>query len=237
MSGEDVPAVTEPFASNAGFNVGEVFGGGVGTRTAVDGHFALAVLIGTISSLNLPAACAAAVRCCERTANSSCSLRLKSATCWRRFRRSRPCPYRRRAFSHKAPGCGSGLKPIIGTRVMLSTPRAHEHVAGAHRDRAGGDMDRRHRRAAKAVDGGAADRFRQSRHQADEAGDVKALLALGEGAAHEHILDVLGVDAGPGDEAGDHLRGEVVRPDRNEFALFRQGERRARIARNDGAKS
>ena len=88
---------------------------------------------------------------------------------------------------------GIGLKPPIGTRVIDSTPGADEGLAGIELDRAGRHVDRLHRGAAEAVDGGARRaRDRQMREQRDQARDVHALLALGEGAADDHVLDVLG---------------------------------------------
>ena len=59
-----------------------------------------------------------------------------------------------------------------------------EGFARVHLDGASGTVDRLHGRAAKAVQGCASDRDRQASHQADKAGNIEALLAFGERAAH-----------------------------------------------------
>ncbi len=74
-------------------------------------------------------------------------------------------------------------------------------------------MDRLHRRAAEAIDRGAGDRERQIGQEADQARDVEALLALGEGAADDQVLDGFGICRGPVHERADHLRGKFVGSD------------------------
>src|SRR6185437_13576923 len=77
VSGDDVPAVTVPSASKAGANPAS-------TSTVVSGRMQpsspttlpSASLIGTISSLNLPAARAAAAFWCDAAASFSCSARV-----------------------------------------------------------------------------------------------------------------------------------------------------------------
>ncbi len=83
------------------------------------------------------------------------------------------------------------MKPPIGTRLMLSTPAQMKASPAFGGDGAGGDVDGGHRGAAEAVDGGARDGKRQAGEQADQPRDVKALLALGEGAAEDQVLDIL----------------------------------------------
>src|SRR5208283_1631660 len=72
---------------------------------------------------------------------------------------------------------------------------ANEDLTRAKRDLAGGDVDRLHGRSAEPVDGDTGDRQRQISQQANQTGDVEALLALGKGAADDYVLDVLRVDA------------------------------------------
>ena len=126
----------------------------------------------------------------------------------------------------------------IGQRVIAAhrhaahrlDPGADERLARADLDLAHGDMDGRHGRSAEAVHRHAADRERQVRQQADEARDVHPLLALGKGAAQDDVLDLRGIDAGPVDQATNHLRGQVIGTNPCERALASLGEGRAGIA-------
>ena len=111
-------------------------------------------------------------------------------------------------------------------------PGADEGFAGAHGDRAGRHVHRLHRRAAEPVDGRGRGALRQPGQEADQARDVQALLALGEGAADDHVLDRLRVDPRALDQRGDDLGRELVRPDAGEAALVGRLERRAGIARD-----
>ena len=67
---------------------------------------------------------------------------------------------------------------------------------------------------------------------ADQPRDVEALLALGQGAAQDHILDVAGVDLGALDQRRHHLRRDIVGPHLHERALLGEVEGRAGIARD-----
>ena len=79
-------------------------------------------------------------------------------------------------------------------------PGADEGFAGAHGDRAGRHVHGLHRRAAEPVDGRGRGALRQPGQEADQARDVQSLLALGEGAADDHVLDRLRVDPGALDQ-------------------------------------
>jgi hypothetical protein len=65
------------------------------------------------------------------------------------------------------------------------------------------------------------------RQQRDQPRHVHSLLALGECAADDHVLDVLGRHAGARDQRLDHLRRQIVGPHLGERALVREVERRA----------
>src|SRR5262249_3349942 len=77
------------------------------------------------------------------------------------------------------------------------------------------------------------DALGQLRQHADEAADIETLLALGDGAADDEILDVGGIDAGALDEAAHHRRGQLVRPHPRQRALLGEVKRRSRIAGDD----
>ena len=95
-------------------------------------------------------------------------------------------------------------------------------------------MDRLHRGAAEAVDGGAGHRERQRAGQhSDEARDVEPLLALGKRAADDEVLHVVGVESGAFDHTSHDLGGEVVGAELHERALAREGERRAAVGGDD----
>jgi hypothetical protein len=68
---------------------------------------------------------------------------------------------------------------------MLSTPAQMKASPAPSCDGAGGHVDRLHRGAAEAVDRVPATDSGRSGQEADQAGDVEALLALGEGAAED----------------------------------------------------
>ena len=108
---------------------------------------------------------------------------------------------------------------MIGTRVIDSTPAQTNTSPASMLDRARRHVDRLHRRAAEAVDRRGGDALRQAGEKADQAGDVQPLLALGEGAADDQVLDRLRVDAGALDQRGDHLRRQIVGPDAGEAPL------------------
>src|SRR5882724_5635419 len=73
------------------------------------------------------------------------------------------------------------------------------------------------------------------REEARESGDVEPLLALRNGAADEHVLDVFGLDAAALDKAGDDRGEELVRADPRQRALLGEMERRAGISGDDDA--
>ncbi len=113
----------------------------------------------------------------------------------------------------------SALASTNGARVMLSTPPAIISDRLAALDRARGDADRVEARSAQAVDGRAGDLDRQSGEQQRHAGDVAVVLAGLVGAAVEHVVDRLPVDAGIAlHQRLDGQRGEVVGADGRERA-------------------
>ena len=112
-------------------------------------------------------------------------------------------------------------------------PGADEGVARVHPHRARRHVHRLHRRSAEAVDGRARHRDRQrSGQQCDEARDVESLLALGECAADDQVLDIVGIEPGALDHAAYHLRSEIVGAELHERALAREGERRTAVCRD-----
>ncbi len=62
------------------------------------------------------------------------------------------------------------------------------------------------------------------REEARETGDVEPLLALGHGAADEDVLDILRLDPGARDEAGDHGGEQLVRTDARQGAFLGEVE-------------
>ncbi len=107
---------------------------------------------------------------------------------------------------------------------------AEEGLAGAELDGARGDVDRLHRRAAEAVHRRPGDVERQVGEEADQAGDVEPLLALGEGAADDEVFEVADRNAGALDQPADDGGGKVVGPHPGERALAGEMEGRADIA-------
>ena len=84
--------------------------------------------------------------------------------------------------------------------IATSTPSMHH--------RARGDRDRLQAGGALPVDGGAGDRDRKAGADRALAGDVHHHGALLHGAAHHHVLDLAGRDAGALDRFGDHMAGQ-----------------------------
>ena len=127
--------------------------------------------------------------------------------------------------------CGSSMQAIHMAAGAIKLDAGHAFVcAGVELDCARGHVDRLHRGAAEAVDRGPRRGDRQVRQKRDQARHVHALLAFREGAADDHVLDVLGRHAGARDQGLDHLRRQIVGPDLGERALLREMERRAREA-------
>jgi hypothetical protein len=107
-------------------------------------------------------------------------------------------------------------------------PRRDERVALAGADRVRGHADRLEARRAVAVHGRGGRRVGKAREQADHAGDVVRLLALGEPAAADQVLDVLGVERGVAVEQGvDDERAQVVGADPGQGALEGAADRGA----------
>jgi hypothetical protein len=77
---------------------------------------------------------------------------------------------------------------------MLSTPPASINAILAGFDRARGDADGVHARAAQAVDGGARHVLRQTCQQQRHARDVAVVFAGLVGAAVDHVVDGAPVD-------------------------------------------
>ena len=84
------------------------------------------------------------------------------------------------------------MVPVIGIIDIDSTPPADADVNLAGGDAVGDDRDGLHARRAEAVDGHGRDFDRKAGAHRDQAGDVHALLGLGEGAAEDHVLDLCG---------------------------------------------
>ena len=128
-----------------------------------------------------------------------------------------------------------GLKPPIGTRLMLSTP-AQMKASPAPSATAPAAMwtdcmeepQKRLTVAPPTPSGSFAS-------NPTRRGGVEALFALGEGAAEEQVLDVVRVHAAALHEGLDHLGGEVVGADAGERAPAGRLEGRSGIARDDGA--
>ena len=121
-------------------------------------------------------------------------------------------------------GVGRRVKAAHGHAAHGFDAGADERLAGIHADRTGSDVDRLHRRAAEAVDGGAGDRDRQVRDERHDAAQVEALLALGEGAADDQVLDLGGIDAGLIDQPVHDLGREIVRALLHQRALVGEME-------------
>ena len=133
-----------------------------------------------------------------------------------------------------APGCGSGLKPPIGMRVIDSTPAQTKSLAGAHLDGAGRHVDRLHRRAAEAVHRRAADRLAAgSARKPMMRATLKPCSPSGKAQPTIRSSMSCGVDAGALDEGAHHLRGDVVGPDAGELALLGGRERRPGVTGDD----
>src|SRR5689334_14102088 len=71
------------------------------------------------------------------------------------------------------------------------------------------------------------------REESDDAADIEPLLALGNGAAHDHVLDLLGIDLAALDQRGDDLRCQLVGAHPRQRALLGEMEGRAQIAGDD----
>src|SRR5260221_1755490 len=112
-------------------------------------------------------------------------------------------------------------------------PGADEGLAGIELDCARRHVDGLHRGTAEAVDRGGGDGDRQMREEARETGDVEPLLALGHGAADEDVLDILRLDPGARDEAGDHGGEQLVRTNACQGTFLGEVEGRAGIADDD----
>ena len=121
VSGEAVPAVTVPSWRNAGFRpASPSVVVSARMQPSCDTRLPPAST-GTISASSLPLAWASAAFCWLRTAKASWSARV----IWcRRATFSAVSPMEMYAAGKRSarPGLGIGLKPIIGTRDMLSTP-------------------------------------------------------------------------------------------------------------------
>jgi hypothetical protein len=88
-----------------------------------------------------------------------------------------------------------------------------EGVALAGLDRVESHPDGLQRRRTVAVDGGAGQEV-VAELDGDHAGHVEALLAAGQAAAQDQVVDLVGVERLDFVECGaHHLRGQVVRPD------------------------
>ena len=125
---ELLPAVTEPFALNAGRNLPSPSTvdarGPSSTAKVMSCHeppLNTRVFMGTISSRNRPASIAASARDWERTANASCSSRLTS-NCSATFSAVIPMGVYTSGRSAINPGLGAGFSPPMAIRVIDSTP-------------------------------------------------------------------------------------------------------------------
>src|SRR6185437_8296038 len=160
---------------------------------------------GTISSAKNPAACAFAARCCERSANASCSLR---AT-WNSSATFSPV-----SAMESTPYCAfkSGLMKRQPS-VVSKTSAWRENAASAlpMTDRARGVAHRIEPRRAQPVDGDAGNRRRQAGKQQRHAGDVAVVLAGLIGAAEKDLVEPRPVGLGVArDQRPDGNGGEVI---------------------------
>ena len=123
---------------------------------------------------------------------------------------------------------------FICTRLMDSSPPATATGTPCCCDAAGGERDRLQARGAEAVDGLRRRRHRQAGADGALAGDVAAGGAFGVGAAHHHVLDVAGLDAGALDGVGDHVAAHVGAVGEVEGAAHGSADRRAGGGDDDG---
>jgi hypothetical protein len=93
-------------------------------------------------------------------------------------------------------GIRGDLVPAHGKHRHAFQASSENHFGVAEIYPVGSESDALQARRTIAVDRHARRRLRQARHEADEAGDVHALLGLRHGAAENHVFDVFGFDAG-----------------------------------------
>ena len=123
VSGEEVPAVTEPEASNAGFNPARVSASVPGRMQPSSDTKPASVSIPTISSAKLPASRAPLARAWLATAKASCVTRsIPYFTA--RFSAVIPIEVKASGATSDMRGFGIGLNPVIGIRVIDSIPPA-----------------------------------------------------------------------------------------------------------------
>ena len=209
LSGEELPAVTDPVLDERRLELGELLQRGVGAG----------------SSRRARARCRAPARPSRRRSPTP-TRRRRAGGCAARTRpgpraRSRRC---RRASRRSAPSeivhcsgmsgltirhpsvveyscswpCGnarSGLSITHGARLIDSTPPTRTTRGVPDLDRAAGLHRRIEARAAQAVDRRAGDRRRETRQQHRHPSDVAVVLAGGVGVAEQHVVDQLGVAA------------------------------------------
>jgi hypothetical protein len=114
---------------------------------------------------------------------------------------------------------------VMAKTVLGGELRSKTHRHPRHRFNAGGDhdvhraghhglgrkMQRLLRRAALAVDRGGGNAFRELRSHHGVARDVVGLLAGLHHAAHDHVLDLGGIDLGAVDQRIQHGSGKIGR--------------------------
>ena len=110
-------------------------------------------------------------------------------------------------------GAGQGVRAALGEPGNRLHAGGDERVAFAGLDRMEGHPDGLQRRRTVAVDGGARQEV-VAQLDGDDAGHVEALLASGQAAAQDQVVDLVGVQLGYLVQRGAHHLGrQVVGPD------------------------
>src|SRR5688572_13590772 len=104
------------------------------------------------------------------------------------------------------------VEAALGNARHAFDAAGDEGLAGADGDLAGGVVDGGHGGTAEAVHGYAAEFGGEAGQQADETGNVRALLGFRIGDAENDVFQRLRVDAGAFDQTLDGDGCEVVRP-------------------------
>ena len=94
------------------------------------------------------------------------------------------------------------------TRLIELDAAADRDLDAVEHHRAGGNRDRLQAGGALPVDGGAGNGHRQAGADRPFAGDVHHHGALLHRAAHHHVLDLAGRDAGAFHRFGHHMAGQ-----------------------------
>ena len=136
------------------------------------------------------------------------------------------------SLRRKTLGLTDGLLPPIGTMLIdLRFRLCDQKVRLADADAIGRHRESGDARGAEAIDGHATDPLRQPRQEHGRARDVRALLALGHGAADDGVLEQLRVERGSlGDEGTQRVHEEVVGAHPLQSTARRLADGRVRVA-------